>query len=70
MCCVKYLLYGLQEYEEECINQIILDKNGLIHRQNQDMKVNNAGKLLIETCKANDLCILNGRFGEDKGVGS
>ena len=63
-------LYGLQEYEEECINQIILDKNGLIHRQNQDMKVNNAGKLLIETCKANDLCILNGRFGEDKGVGS
>ena len=35
-----------------------------------DTCVNNNGKFLVETCKSFDLRIVNGRFGEDKGIGS
>ena len=38
-------------------------------RSNKDLVVNNYGVELIEFCKTNNLKILNGRTGEDKGIG-
>lgn len=38
-------------------------------RVSKDKSTNNEGHLLIEICKSNNLFILNGRCGKDKGVG-
>ena len=38
-------------------------------RANVDTKVNNNGRRLIELCKCNEFCIVNGRFGSDKSIG-
>lgn len=40
------------------------------HRSSQDNTLNNSGHRLLELCKANNLFILNGRCGSDKGVGA
>ena len=39
-------------------------------RCSKDSNINNEGRLLLETCKSNNLLILNGRCGKDRGVGS
>ena len=39
-------------------------------RSNLDQKVNQNGKDLIDMCKYQDLCILNGRIGMDSNIGS
>lgn len=36
----------------------------------KDSNINNEGKILLELCKSNNLFILNGRCGKDKGIGS
>ena len=44
--------------------------NVQIKRKNIDPKVDNNGRKLIEMCKLQELCILNGRAGADKDIGS
>ena len=50
---------------------IMVENLGLsLYRQSQDSsKTNTFGSRLIELCKNNNLVILNGRAGEDKGIG-
>ena len=43
--------------------------NADFQRVNKDPKVNNMGRALIEFCQIQNLNILNGRFGHDKGIG-
>ena len=38
-------------------------------RCNKDKTTNVSGRNLIELCKTHDLCIVNGRFGHDRGIG-
>ena len=39
-------------------------------RASKDNSSNNEGSLLLEICKSNDLFVLNGRCGKDKGIGN
>ena len=49
----------------------ILNSLGMpITRVNKDTKTNNNGKRLIEMCKLQELCILNGRAGLDRNIGN
>ena len=48
------------------LNQFALAKI----RTSQDKTINNEGNMLIDTCKSNNLFILNGRCGSDKNVGA
>lgn len=48
------------------LSQFNMDKN----RSSKDKTANNEGRILLETCKSNNLFILNGRCGKDKGVGT
>ncbi|MEW8548531.1 MAG: reverse transcriptase family protein [Candidatus Thiodiazotropha sp.] len=41
-----------------------------LNRANCDRKTNNNGHWLIDTCKNNNLFIVNGRIGKDKSVGA
>ena len=41
-----------------------------IERTNKDTTVNNNGNKLIQMCQLHELCIVNGRIGSDKNVGS
>ena len=50
--------------------QYLLNKNNLDQiRVSKDKSSNNEGNLLVEICKCNNLLILYGRCGEDKGRG-
>ena len=42
----------------------------VINRVNIDSVINNGGNLLLDMCKTSNLFILNGRCGQDRGVGS
>ena len=45
--------------------------NGItMNRTSQDIKKNNIGYRIIDVCKNNNMFILNGRYGQDEGVGS
>ena len=41
-----------------------------LDRVSKDHKANTMGYWLIDTCKNNNLFIVNGRFGKDKGIGT
>ena len=41
-----------------------------LRRISHDTVCNNEGNALLEICKSNNLCILNGRCGKDKNLGS
>lgn len=63
------------EFDEDTVN--FFDKTNYLERLNiplqrasKDTKINNAGYWLIDICKNNNLFIINGRFGQDKGIGS
>ena len=43
--------------------------NIAITRQSHDKHTNNHGYKLIDICKNNNIFILNGRFGNDRGMG-
>ena len=50
--------------------QFLLSKHNLNQsRVSKDKSSNNEGNLLVEICKCNNLLILNGRCGTDKGIG-
>ena len=42
------------------------DDNGFLHRENKDTTVNSYGNMLCSLCKSNDMCIVNGRYGDDR----
>ena len=45
--------------------------NGInINRTSKDTKKNNTGYRIIDVCKNNNIFILNGRYGQDEGIGS
>ena len=41
-----------------------------VTRANKDTKINNNGRRLIEMCKLQELCFLNGRVGLDRNIGN
>ena len=41
-----------------------------VTRVNKDTKINNNGRRLIEMCKLQELCFLNGRVGLDRNIGN
>lgn len=49
---------------------ILENLNVPLQRISKDTKTNNTGYWLIDTCKRNNLFIVNGRFGKDKGIGA
>ena len=62
---------GLNDFANDLFN---LDSNNenlttIEARKNKDSTVNFNGELLVEFCKANDLKIVNGRCGTDRGIG-
>ena len=51
-------------------SSVLLDNNMNLRRISHDTVCNNEGNALLEICKSNNLCILNGRCGKDKNLGS
>lgn len=63
------------EFDEDTVS--FFDKTNMLEklcipleRVSKDVKTNNTGYWLIDICKNNNLFIVNGRFGKDKGIGS
>ena len=44
------------------------EKSNISRRFSLDTKTNASGLRLIQLCKDSDLCILNGRTGQDDGI--
>ena len=49
--------------------EILKNLNIQVERSSMDVKTNNTGYWLTDLCKNNNLFIVNGRVGKDKGVG-
>ena len=49
---------------------VLENKNIPLDRVSRDNKTNTTDYWLIDTCKNNNLFIVNGRFGKDKGIGA
>ena len=64
--CIK--MFG-QFDDDEMDGDYLTRFNADFQRENKDPKVNNMGRALIELCQIQNLNILNGRFGHDKGIG-
>ena len=64
--CIK--MFG-QFDDDEMDGDYLTRFNADFQRVNKDPKVNNMGRALIELCQIQNLNILNGRFGHDKGIG-
>ena len=58
------------EYESELSYFHNNDTRISLKRSNKDKNVNNNGYRLLDFCKCNNLYILNGRTGRDKGLGN
>ena len=52
------------------ISSLLENFNMTKFRASKDKTANNEGNILLETCKSNNLFILNGRCGKDKNVGA
>ena len=68
-------LARLLEYDDVMIKYFnkssCLSDHGLsVERANKDMFLNNDGRFLLDICKSNNIFILNGRCGQDKGIGA
>ena len=68
-------LSDLFEFDENTSNFFdkteILEKFSIpLERVSKDSKTNNTGYWLIDTCKNNNLLIVNGRIGKDKCIGA
>lgn len=50
------------------ISSLLTQSNLTIQRTSKDSTINNEGNELLELCKSNNLCILNGKRGEDKNI--
>ena len=51
-------------------SSVLLENNMNLRRLSHDTVCNYEGNALLEICKSNNLCILNGRCGKDKNIGS
>lgn len=49
---------------------MLTQSNLTVQRTSKDTTINNEGNKLLELCKSNNLCILNGRCGADKNIGN
>ena len=65
----KYLDLDQQTIDYFDQESFLLTNNILVDRASQDNKINNVGYRLVDICKNNNLYILNGRYGQDKGIG-
>lgn len=52
------------------ISSLLTQSNLTVQRTSKDTTINNEGNKLLELCKSNNLCILNGRCGADKNIGN
>ena len=52
------------------ITTVLENMNIPLDSVSRDNKTNTTGYWLIDTCKNNNLFIVNGRFGKDKGIGA
>ncbi|MCG7877394.1 MAG: endonuclease/exonuclease/phosphatase family protein, partial [Candidatus Thiodiazotropha endolucinida] len=50
------------------ISSLLLQLNMSVQRSSKDAVLTNEGKNLLDMCKSSNLCILNGRCGEDKDI--
>ena len=55
--------------ERRIVNEDLLNNNMSLLRSNEDKVVNENGRILIRLALMSSLLILNGRFGNDKGIG-
>ena len=46
------------------------ETNDICHRSDCDKLVNTNGRLLLDMCKTTEMSIVNGRVGDDKGIGA
>ena len=61
---------GFDQCNNHSVTKEIFMEMGIpIERHNQDPSTNNKGRKLIELCHSSDLQIVNGRVGEDRGIG-
>ena len=60
----------LDQFEDSDDVSIFKENNIPIQRSNCDRSINNNGRRLIELCKTHSLCIMNGRLGDDRGIGA
>ena len=70
MICEKNDMIDESSFKFPDIKNMFTSLNVPLNRTNKDTKVNNNGIRLIEMCKLQDLCIVNGRFGSDKHIGN
>ena len=73
--CVVNFLSDLFDFDAETLSLfdkilILLKYNVPLERATKDCKTNNTGNWLLETCKNNNLFIVNGRIGRDKHIGA
>ena len=58
------------DYLDDDIVNMYNTEYSLPPRCNEDKIINQQGKALIELCKSTDLKIINGRYGNDRNIGS
>lgn len=64
-------LLGLNSCDDSCLSPTCTDKLFVpTGRKNMDIKVNNNGSHVIDLCKCLGLAIVNGRLGDDNGIGN
>ena len=62
-------ILGMSHFKYPNIIDIFNSLNIPLNRTNKDTTKNKNGRDLIELCKLQELCIINGRIGSDKNVG-
>ena len=72
--CSYTLLDKYLDFDQDTINnfdqeEFLIKSNITTNRASKDTKTNNTGFKLVDICKNNNLTILNGRYGQDNGIG-
>ena len=66
----KYLELDKDTIEFFDQESFFINNNIIINRTSKDIKKNSIGYRITDVCKNNNMSILNGRYGQDEGVGS
>ena len=61
--------FGLSDNDYLNIQNDLISNNVSLERKNEDLKINQAGREIIDVCKSLGLVIVNGRLSEDKNIG-
>ena len=59
----------VDESDRKILKEDLLNNNISFNRTNEDKGVNENGRILIRLSSMSSMLILNGRFGNDKGIG-